>query len=826
MSALLGGGIISGITYLLFLRPISEACRSCEQSLKSMQQDEQLLAQVRAAQEELKVSEERLALAMKGADFGLWDWDVAHEKLFFSRRWKGMLGYNTQELENTYETWSERVHPDDLYQAERVIRQTLTGEGSDYTCEFRMRHKQGHYVDILSCGHLLRDEEGQPLRMVGTHIDLTKRRASERALADYSRRLKLAAKAGGIGVWQWDVVTNTLSWDERMFSLYRVAQESFGAEYTVWQKSVLIEDLSRVEAELQQAINGGVDFNTVFRIRWPNGDIRYIQAAAVVVRDEENNPLQMVGVNWDISEQKQNEDTLQEYTRRLELAARAGGLGVWLLNLKNQDLSWDDRLFAMYQIPKEKFSGIYEAWQQAVLPEDRERAEAELQAAVDGGAAFDTQFRVRWPDGSIRTIKASAVVVYDEHNQPERMVGVNWDITEQKEQEQQILDAMHQAEKANLAKSEFLAHMSHDLRTPINAILGMAEMLQLANLTTDELSYLQVLSRSGEVLLNLVNDILDISKIEAGELVLEPARVDIQQLAREALAMVEVQARTKGVSISLNWDQHLPKHVLVDGQRLSQVLHNLLGNAVKFTDKGSVSLGVSQPSDGCVLFEVCDCGVGISPADQQRIFAPFAQVLEGAGAARSGSGLGLTICTNLVEAMGGTMQLESKVGQGSRFFFSLALPQADLDKPSSLAPTNNQAYVQPKIASNKHLRILLVDDSLDNRLLIEAFLKHSGHVLQCAEDGLKGYEMMISHHYDLILMDIQMPRLDGYGSVEKIRAWEARQPNRKPIPIIALTANAMRQDRDRALANGFDDYLTKPIRKKSLLAALQSYTVG
>ncbi|MBF0273071.1 MAG: response regulator [Magnetococcales bacterium] len=389
--------------------------------------------------------------------------------------------------------------------------------------------------------------------------------------------------------------------------------------------------------------------------------------------------------------------------------------------------------------------------------------------------------------------------------------------------------ARETAESGNRAKSTFLAHMSHEIRTPLNAILGVNELLIEADATPEQRRYLEMARKASESLLALVNDVLDFSKIEAGQFDLERSCFDLPAMVNGSAEILAIQARDRGIRLTRFLDPGLPRHVLGDPNRLRQILLNLLGNAVKFTREGEVSLTVAPERTGRIAFTIADSGIGIPTDKLASIFQPFRQADLSTTRRYGGTGLGLSICALLVERMGGKIGVESEEGQGSRFFFTLDLPIADPDAPLALVSVVRQGAREPHQSTTAPpgtetgLSILMAEDSEDNRTLIKAFLKNGPHRLTFAENGGIACELFEKGKFDIVLMDIQMPILDGYAATRRIRAWEQEQ-NAIPTPVIALTAHAMQEASTEAMAAGCDYYLSKPIAKKRLLEVLREFS--
>jgi len=390
-----------------------------------------------------------------------------------------------------------------------------------------------------------------------------------------------------------------------------------------------------------------------------------------------------------------------------------------------------------------------------------------------------------------------------------------------------LLQAKHNAETANKAKSEFLANMSHEIRTPMNAILGMAEILSETGLTADQRKYVKVFQNAGNNLLELINDILDMSKVESGQMELDKADFSLDQMLNELIDLHALRASKKGLELVLEIEPGVPEFVYGDAKRLKQCLTNLIGNAIKFTLEGRIVIRV-QPTNsypGLLQFSVADKGIGIPVGKRDTIFEAFSQVDNSVTRQFGGTGLGLTITRRLIGLMGGDIWVESQEGKGSTFFFTANLPQSAqavlTQIPIDLHTINDQ-FTQPGVqTSGEGLRILLAEDNLDNVLLVNMFLKQTSHHLDVAKDGLEALEKARTNHYDVILMDVQMPKMSGYEATAAIRRFEEAE-GRTPNLIIALTAHALKEDEQRSLDAGCNGHLTKPLKKKVLLDILQS----
>ncbi len=522
---------------------------------------------------------------------------------------------------------------------------------------------------------------------------------------------------------------------------------------------------------------------------------------------------------------------LRKDIERLEFAAQGANLGIWDFNPSTgkiignriwatQKLLNPDELFADDALFSEIVNGI-EKWSELVHPDDVEATTEKIQKHLDGETdIYHAEFRVKCGDGKWKWIlDLGRVFERDADGVPVRMNGIHVDIDKQKRLQQRLSETKEKAEVANRAKSIFLANMSHELRTPLNAVLGYSQLLKADDsLQSTQQDYVEIISRSGEHLLSLINDVLDMSKIDAGHNVLESKWFDFSETVEEVLDLMEMKAKEKRLVLSSDFIGEMPHFALGDVVKLRQVLINLLGNAIKFTPSGEVKLMIKcetlAQEQHQIHFLVSDTGPGIRPEDHQRIFVPFEQL--DSDVTQNGTGLGLSISKQFVEMMGGALTVSSQQGEGSTFTFSLAFETAL--QHQGLQPVAYQQVLGIKYPQTPP-KILVAEDQIDNQNLIITILEGAGFQVKLAKNGQEAVELHHSWQPDLIWMDRRMPKMDGLEATKQIRC----SSTKNDVKIVALTASVFNDEIEEMLAAGMDDFARKPFMPHTLFKVMQKH---
>jgi PAS domain S-box-containing protein len=689
--------------------------------------------------------------------------------------------------------------------------------------------------------------------------------------------------------------------------------------------------------------------------------------------NEHNIPYAIGGVSTDITDIKHIQDVMVENKERLDLALRSAQAGTWSWDIDKDIFSWDAYMYQLFGLMPGSVMLHYSAFLSMILPEDREGVHEGVQRILESGDEYESEFRIIYRDKSIRYLREQGKVYRDHRGHPVRMTGVCWDVTQRKSAEDELRNAKDmaenmatQAEKANNAKSAFLAAMSHEIRTPLNGVIGMTSLLLDTKLNSDQRDFIETIRVSGEALLAVINDILDFSKIESERLEFENTDFNFYSLVQSTVDMVSSEVQRKGIALGVFIEPEVPEWLIGDASRIRQVITNLVGNAVKFTDKGEISIKVkvikreahAEESEVMLMVEITDTGIGITPEVRQRLFQPFSQGDISTSRKYGGTGLGLAISKRLIEMMGGTIDVDSVPGRGTKFWFTINLTEskaaaakveyifpteyrgrrilcvddntinrniikrhaqnwelvcdvamnaaeglsmlrraaadhqpyalvltdhimpgmsgfemveimrrlreitktpviilsslgasindkdmqtygiaASLSKPlqtvrlyesiidvfSGVSGLGRKALdIVRKIERPKHknFRLLLAEDNPINQLVAMRILNSLGYHADIVGNGHEAVQAAKTTAYDLILMDCQMPDVDGYTATEEIRKHEVEGMR---VPILAMTANALKGDREKCLASGMDDYITKPIDIKSLSEMLDKW---
>jgi PAS domain S-box-containing protein len=803
----------------------------------------------------LRESEERFHLAFDNANTGMCLLDLRGRLLQVNDKMSEIFGYSRVELQQM--TAEDLTHPEDVEITRQVIGRSLMGDGDSQTIEKRFRHRQGHAIHGMVATSLVRDAQGSPKYFITQVLDITERKRAEELLRLSEQRHRLLADHSLDVIWTMNLdgrftyVSPSIK-RLRGYTPEEIMEMPLDQIYSPQSLAAIREGLASSRARVESGIPVG--FRTLeLEGKCKDGSIAWTEVTVSAMYDADGHFVELIGVTRDITQRRHAETQLRNTLQRLQLATASGNIGIWKWRFSDNSLEWDDRVNDWYGVPETaRQAGLsYDFWRSVVHPDDIEQAESAIAEARRQGLPFDQEFRIIRPDGAVRHIHAAGVVERDAGGKPIGMIGIKRDITHQRQLEENLRSAMRAAEAANVAKGEFLANMSHEIRTPMNGVIGMTGLLLDSPLNAEQRRYAEFVRTSGELLLTLINDILDFSKIEAGKLELESVNFDLRPLLSDVAAPLVLSAQNKGIEFVSSVAADVPGNVSGDPSRLRQVLTNLAGNAVKYTDRGSISvratLSGESESEVVVRFTVKDTGIGMSPDQQKGLFQKFSQVHSSTRRRYGGTGLGLAISKRLVEMMGGEIGVASEAGAGSEFWFTVRLgkqsqqggsteylplpvpPAEPVDRLSSASAGTDAATESPHSSGSARLqlvrrdaRILVAEDNVVNQEVTLGILRKLGLRAEAVGDGAEAIEALTTLPYDIVLMDVQMPVMDGFEATRVIRDPSSSVRNHA-VPIVALTANAMRGDRERCLESGMNGYISKPVSPNNLIDALNAW---
>ena len=634
--------------------------------------------------------------------------------------------------------------------------------------------------------------------------------ARQRALERQAAALRAAGRVAKLGGWELDLRTWEVHWSDEIWEVLGASPRpiAFDDAMQIYPPA----DRAWVAEHFERARVTGERINFRTRVRRFDGVEVPIRVFGEPVL-EGGACVALRGAAQDLSEVRLAEQALEGAERRLRMAVEMSDILVFEVDYQHRRVFSEgaEHLFFEHGL-------TYEAMRRdplaCVHPLDRESARSAWEEAERTGSQYRTEYRVARSDGREVWAHSTCRLERDRDGAPIRLVGALQDITDRKRVEQELIAARDQADAANASKSAFLANVSHEIRTPLNGILGMAQVMARSNLPREEKERLEVIRQSGNSLMGTLNDVLDLSKIEAGRLETERVEFNLRECVQTACEPFRMQALQKDLHFEMRIADEVDRAYVGDPLRLRQVLTNLVSNAVKFTSRGGVTVEVGAASDR-IRMAVRDTGIGLDAAQQSAVFAKFAQADASTTRRYGGTGLGLAICRELAALMGGRVWVESEQGVGSAFHF-------ELDLGAARRPVATTAVREPAPAPGERpaLRILAAEDNPTNRLVLQALLEPTGAELVQVEDGAMAVAAAASGDFDLILMDIQMPQMSGVEATTAIRRRE-RDSGLAPVPILALTANVMAHQLAEYRGAGMDGCVAKPVQAERLYEAIE-----
>ncbi|MGR9086533.1 MAG: PAS domain S-box protein [Gammaproteobacteria bacterium] len=757
----------------------------------------------------LRESEERFKLAIENTQAGLWDWNIKTGEIISSPEWSTMLGYAAGSI--THISQCESIyHPDDLPEARRRLQDHFIGTTPFYEFEHRLRHHDGHWIWVICKGKVVQwDQDGKPVRMIGTNIDITARVRTEEKL----RLIQFAVDNACDEVYQADMQGRILYVNHQACrNLGYEPCELVGSPIQLFNPVVSEEQWGRFWQNLPHE---KVMYSETLHRR-KDGSLYPVEVSANYASyDGKEYSIAFIR---DITRRKEAEEELKLY--RLMIDKSRDPFFIFEIDGSFRMMYVNDAAVDHFGVARDAIL----AWQvsdwEPVIHDKLISGQLE-EIQKTGSLVFESVHHVK--GGVDIPVEISLNLI--RYKGRDCYFGYFKNITERKAAESALRLSKEIAEQSARFKSQFLAHMSHEIRTPMNGVIGLAQMALAEQMSDGLRNYLSKILSSSQSLLGILNDILDISKIEAGRMHIESSRFDLDDLLDTLRNLFAHHAQQKGIMFCIAVARETPRELFGDVLRLQQVLSNLLGNAIKFTDEGYVALKISsvrnRKNQSSLLFRVEDSGIGLSEQDIDQLFKPFSQVGDSNAMRSAGTGLGLAISQNLIHLMGGELKLTSRVGEGSCFSFELELGIAGDRTERKFRPKTEAVDNIPRPAAQSapnqaRIRLLVAEDNEVNQIVAKGLLERSGFAVTLANNGKEALDLLGRQPFDAVLMDMQMPVMDGLEATRNIR----KQEQFSELPIIALTAGVTREERDRCLAAGMNDFASKPINTTELTASL------
>ena len=752
----------------------------------------------------------------EGALDGLWYWNLQNpEEGWMNARFWTTLGYDPASMADDANAWRRIIFPEDLKVVTHGINRHQNDPSIPYDETVRYRHQNGSTVWIRCRGIIIRDKQGVPLRMLGAHTDVTALKQKEETLEGIAREENAARQELQSFLDDAHDLIESVDHEGRFLYVNRTWCTTLG--YTAEEARTLsMFDLIAPEnvAQAKQQFNAFMQTQESVKVeatlRSKSGTWVHVEGHISVHRPAKGQPVTR-GIFRNVTERRTTEQELARTREMLEQTNKVAHVGGWELDLRQNTVYWSEMTREIHEVSPEFVPELATGINFYKEGSSRDTIQRVVNQAMETGKSFREDLQIITAQGNECWVRSIGHPEFD-GDQCVRLYGTFQDISDQKMDEQNLLEAMKQAEAASVAKSEFLANMSHEIRTPLNGVIGFSDLLTKTKLDESQQQYVQAVHQSANLLLDLINDILDFSKIEAGKLEISTEQCDLWELMEQISNVVKHKLQHSNIELLINVSPSLPRYAWIDPVRIRQVLINLLGNAAKFTEEGEIEINVNLGSgadleaQSCLEFSVRDTGIGIDPARQRSIFKAFAQ--EDASTTRKygGTGLGLTISNQLLELMGSRLQLESQVGVGSRFFFSLYAKTKQEIPPAT----------QATFAFN---RVLVVDDHPRNRQIIQEMLSLKSITSHSARNGEEALEKIAANRYDAVVIDHHMPILSGVQVIRHVREVMHIAPHQLPFILLHSSAddhaiNAARQKLS------IQKVISKPITLHQLTDAL------
>jgi PAS domain S-box-containing protein len=724
---------------------------------------------------------------------------------------EAIFGYTEKEILADTNFWIPQVIPEDAENLMICLFEDIFAE-RPAKVKYRFRHKDGTVRWICANYISRRDAEADCWIVTGVSTDITQRKKAEEKQHRTSSLLSTAERLAHVGSWEIDLQSQNMTWSKEMFRIYGFSSTELEPKKAMFLQIIHPKDRSRIEQITEQAISKGISYEVEFRIIRPDGLIRYLESRGEPIFDEQGKVIKLVGAVQDITQRKQ----VEKERLRLVAILEASTDHISMINAEGNPLWSNAQAKKIVGLPlgadttRVPISHYHPGWALKIIEEQG------FPTAISQGSWVGETALLRG-DGSEMAVSQMIIAHKSPDGRVEYFSTIMRDISESKQQKAELEEAKEAAEAANRAKSEFIARMSHELRTPLNSILGFTQLMHGDSYClAQHRQYLDIINKSGQHLLALINDVLEMSKIEAGRVKLHQNSFDLYHLLNNLEQMLWLKATAKQISLTFEFAPDIPQYIITDESKLRQVLLNLIGNAIKFTQRGGVKLQVTRGSkDYSLNFEVKDTGIGIASEEINNLFNPFVQT-ESGRFSQEGTGLGLPISQKFVQLMGGDITVNSIVERGSIFAFDIQYKLAD---KIHIQTQTSQKRVKGLTSNQPMYRLLIVDDSWEHRQFLFRLLTSVGFEVREAENGKDGIDLWQSWEPHLIFMDMQMPVMNGYEATQEIKATTKGQAT----IIVALTASALDNERSIILSSGCDSFISKPFRPEDIFDKLTQH---
>ncbi|MFG0267152.1 MAG: PAS domain S-box protein [Rhodopirellula sp. JB055] len=792
-----------------------------------------LLLEKDRTETQLRREARRLDMAIQAGGMAPWEWSKTH--VYWSGAFRRLHGFGKDVSPSESAMFASIVEED----REEIAQQWSSAieQNVSFRSEFRINHPKHGKRWLVAVGEPIKSKSGKTLRYTGLQWDITERKTAEMELRQSHETFRRLINDNPQGLYVVDADFRMRYVSAGARTVFANAEPLIGRPFgevmrTIWPNEFAEEAIRVFRRTLETGepyvapplVERRVDTNETEAYDW--------SIERIVLPDNRHG---VVCHFYNNTQRQQSVDSLRESERYFREIADASPAMLWVTDKNHMCTFLSKNWYKTTGQTQTEGMGL--GWTNATHPDDRERAGQEFLTAAEARQPVLLEYRLRMADGNYRWAVDVGQPRFDSEGAFAGYTGYVIDVDDRKAFEQSLEQAKVTAENANRSRGEFLANMSHEIRTPMAAILGHADILKDHLKDPDNIQVVETIRRNGNFLLNIINDILDLSKIDSGKMQLETERVRPDGLLAEVRSLMDVRASEKHLPLKIEFDGPIPDLIETDAVRLRQILLNLVGNAIKFTDSGEVKILVSyegpegrddddasrdstklerEDANHCrLVFQIVDTGIGIKPEDQASLFEPFVQADSTSTRSFGGTGLGLAICRRLAHALGGDVSVESTYGRGSTFTLVIeAVSSGRLVEPNLLIDASAENVEEDiQLSAN----ILVVDDRRDIRYLAQHFIEKAGGNVVTATNGKEAIDIICGEadsNVDLIVMDMQMPVMDGYEAATELRRRGCE------LPIVALTANAMKSDRDECLAAGCTDYTTKPLDSQKLIAMI------